>query len=123
MTKIKPELIYLGERKEKKLQRNFMEHVIFHYIFFYYIKLTIFILLVWGNKENNIAKWSNEICLSLFLHMAFIGYYQPAGPLINSHLVGGPQNLTKQPTASPLDPESLQQSQQTSSVGEGKLRV
>ncbi|XP_055302088.1 uncharacterized protein LOC129568368 isoform X2 [Sitodiplosis mosellana] len=49
------------------------------------------------------------------------GYYQPAGPLINPHphLVGGPQNLTKQPTSSPLDSESLQQSQQSSSVGEG----
>ncbi|XP_031626867.1 uncharacterized protein LOC116343110 isoform X2 [Contarinia nasturtii] len=49
------------------------------------------------------------------------GYYQPAGPLINSHshLIGGPQNLTKQPTVSPLDSESLQQSQQSSSVGEG----
>lgn len=58
-----------------------------------------------------------------FVYLFFIitGYYQPAGPLINSHLVGGPQNLTKQPTSSPLDSESLQQSQQTSSVGEGKL--
>lgn len=55
-------------------------------------------------------------------YLLFVGYYQPAGPLINPHphLVGGPQNLTKQPTSSPLDSESiLQQSQQSSSVGEG----
>lgn len=52
--------------------------------------------------------------------MAFAGYYQPAGPLISSHLVGGPQNLTKQPTASPLDSESLQSTQQPNPVGEGK---
>lgn len=66
---------------------------------------------------NYFRTFKNGLMNSFYL--LFAGYYQPAGPLINPHLVGGPQNLTKQPTSSPLDPESLQQSQQTSSVGEG----
>lgn len=48
-----------------------------------------------------------------------IGYYQPAGPLITSHLVGGPQNLTKSSIPSPLDSDPLQQPQQSTSAGEG----
>ena len=63
-----------------------------------------------------------RLTLMNLFYLLFAGYYQPAGPLINphSHLVGGPQNLTKQPTSSPLDSESvLQQSQQSSSIGEG----
>lgn len=64
--------------------------------------------------------WEFVLNKSFFLFIS--GYYQPAGPLITSHLVSGPQNLTKQPLSSPLDSESLQQSQQSSSV-EGNLKL
>lgn len=94
----------LNFKEEKNLFAQFYE-TCYTYYFIYSI-----IYYPFKNEINEIQrKWSNEFGCLLFL-----GYYQPAGPLINSHIVG-PQNLTKQPTTSPLDSES----QQSSSVGEG----
>lgn len=53
--------------------------------------------------------------LKLFINLIFYflsGYYQPAGPLISSHLLSSPQTQTTKTVPQGLDSDSLQSLQQ-----------